>query len=791
MTTFIGAPTPRLEDMPLLMGQARFLDDIELPGLLHVAFLRSTQAHASISSLDVTAARALPGVHSVLTMDDLACVLTSPRMPLSASPTKAATPVTPYVLSGREVAFVGEAIAMVVADSRHVAEDALSLMDVFYDSLPVVVDARDAIKSTSPPVRREAKSNVLNELSVQYGDLDAAFAGAPHIVHEDLWQHRGCGHPMETRGVAAEWRGDGSLTVWSSTQMANEVFNTIVDAMGLDENKLRVVTPDVGGGFGPKYCVYPEEIAIPAAARLLRRSLKWVEDRRENCISAVQERDQFWSLDMAVDEGGRIRGVRGRLIHDQGAYALKAVNLPYNSATAVPGPYVVPAYSVDVLIAMTNKTPASSVRGAGYPQAAFAMERLLDRAAQRLGLDRAEIRRRNLIPPEKMPYRKPLKARSGAAITYDSGDYVACQREALAAADWANFPAKRREALRQGRYIGIGMANAVKGTGRGPFESGSVRVNASGRVSIFTGAAAMGQGIGTALAQICADQLGVTPEDISVVTGDTMVSPIGLGGFASRQLVTAGSSVLVAAQEVARKAIRLASHILDEDEKNLELKDGFVRVVGHSNRSIALGELARVLRGAPGYAFPPGLDPSLESHTKWQTEALAYANACHVAEVEVDIDLCDVSVTRYVAMQDCGRLINPMIVDGQIRGGIAHGIGNALFEYMAYDASGQPLSVTFADYLLPTATELPNFETLYKESPSPMNPLGAKGVGEVGCIPVAAAVISAIEDALRPFDVKISQTPVTPDALFHIIAAARRAQPADTSRRDARDAGQP
>jgi aerobic carbon-monoxide dehydrogenase large subunit len=774
MTGFIGARTPRLEDGPLLAGRARFLDDIELPGLLHAAFLRSAQAHAAVVRVDAAAARALPGIVAVLTMEDLAPVLPHQRMPLGAAPTKATTPVTPYVLSGREVAFVGEAVAMVVAESRHLAEDAIGMIEVGYEPLPAVVDARLAIEPASVTVRREAKSNVLNTMRVAYGDLDAAFAGAPHVIHEDLWQHRGCGHPMETRGVIAEWRGDGALNVWSSTQMANEVFNVIIDAMGLDENKLHVLTPDVGGGFGPKYCVYPEEIAVPAAAALLRRPIKWVEDRRENCISAVQERDQFWSLDMAFEEDGRIRGVRGKLIHDQGAYALKAVNLPYNSATAAPGPYIVPAYAIDVVIAMTNKVPSSSVRGAGYPQAAFAMERLMDRAAQMLGLDRAEIRRRNLIPPEKMPYKKPLTARSGAAIIYDSGDYVECQRAALAAVDWEGFPQRQREARAEGRYIGIGLANAVKGTGRGPFESGSVRVNGSGRVSVFTGAAAMGQGVGTALAQICADQLGVKPEDVSVVTGDTMASPIGLGGFASRQLVTAGSSVLIASREVAQKAIKLASHLLEEDEANLELKEGFVKVVGQSNRSVTLGELARVLRGAPGYAFPPGLDPSLESRTVWQTEALAYANACHVAEVEVDVELCAVRVVRYLALQDCGTLINPMIVEGQIRGGVVHGIGNALFEFMAYDEAGQPLSTTFADYLLATAAELPNIETIFKETASPINPLGAKGVGEVGTIPAAAAVISAVEDALSPFGVKISQTPVTPDILYHLISDARR-----------------
>ena len=693
-------------------------------------------------------------------------------MPLSASPTKATAAITPYILSGTEVAFVGEAIAMVVANSRQLAEDGVDLIEVDFDPLPVILSAKDAVREDTPKVRTEAKSNILNKMHVAYGDVSMAFAEATHIFREEMLQHRGCGHPMETRGVIAEPRTDGSLNVWSSTQMPHDSHINIIEALGLADDGLRVMTPEVGGGFGPKYCVYPEELALPAAARLLGRTLKWVEDRREHCMTAVQERDQFWTLEIAVDAEARILGIRGDLIHDQGAYALKAVNLPYNSATAVPGPYIVPNFEMNVIIAFTNKVPTSSVRGAGYPQAAFAMERLMDLIARRLDLDRAEVRRRNLVPPEKMPYTKPLKTRSGAPVTYDSGDYVASQEQVLEAAGWYAFKKRQAEALKQGRYIGIELAHAVKGTGRGPFKSGTVRVNPSGKVSIFTGAAAMGQGIKTALAQICADQLGLTADQVTVTCGDTGAVPLGLGGFASRQLVTAGSTVMVSSQEVARKAKKLASHLLEAAEEDLELVDGYVRVRG-ADVKVALGELARVLRGAPGYAFPPGLDPSLESDTKWQTEALTYSNTSHVAEVEVDIELASVKVTRYIALQDVGVRVNPMIVEGQIRGGIAHGIGNALFEQMVYDDQGQPLSTTFADYLLPTAPELPNFETIYRETPSPLNPLGAKGVGEVGTIPAAAAVISAIEDALRPFDIHLSDTPVVSQALFEKISTAR------------------
>ncbi len=775
MTAVVGARIRRIEDPPLLKGQGRFLDDIVAPHLLHASFVRSAHAHALVTSIDVAVARATPGVHAVLTMSDLLSVTGGERLPLGASPNKASGPITPYILANKEVAFVGEAMAIVLAEDRSIAEDAAARVIIDYELLPVVCNVREGVADGHPTVRREARSNVLNRLKVSYGDVAAAFARADHVFHEELWQHRGCAHPIETRGVVAELRTGDGLNVWSSTQMSNDLLQTLVEALHLEEDKLRVITPDVGGGFGPKYCIYPEEVAIAAAALATRRSIKWVEDRREHCVAAVQERDQFWSLDIATDKEGRILGVRGSLIHDQGAYALKAVNLPYNSATAAPGPYIVPVYDVEVVIGFTNKTPASSVRGAGYPQAAFAMERLMDRVARELGVGRAELRRRNLIPPEKMPYAKPLKARSGAAIVYDSGDYVASQAEALAAADWDGFPKRQAAALARGRYIGIGVAHAVKGTGRGPFEKGTVRVNPSGRVSIYTGAAAMGQGLATALAQICAQQLGLDPDQIAVTAGDTMLAPLGFGGFASRQLVTAGSSVFLSAQAVAEKAKKLASHMLETAEHDLELRDGKVSVVGAPDLAVPLGELARVLKGAPGYAFPPGITPALEADVVWQTEPLTYANTCHVAEVEVDPDLCAVKILRYTAVQDCGVLINPMIVEGQIRGGIAHGIGNALYEEMIYDAEGQPLTTTLADYLLPTSTETPTLNTIFRETPSPINPLGAKGVGEVGTIPVAAAIISAVENALSPFDLHIQQTPITPRALFALLQKARQA----------------
>ena len=767
----IGARVPRLEDFSLLTGGARFVDDIAAPGALHAAFVRSPHPHALIRGIDASAAGAAPGVIAVLALDDLAPVLKRRRMMRVSNSGTRLDQSWPFALADGEVSFVGESVAIVVALDRYVAEDAAALVAIDYEVLPAATDSRTAARG--PAVRRELAANEVIAYQVAYGDAEAAFAKAAQVVHEDLWIHRGAAHSMEGRGILAQI-ADREIQVWASTQKAHDLRNALADYIDLDESRLRVATPDVGGGFGPKLCVYPEDVAVVAAATLLRRSVKWIEDRREHFTNAAQERDQYWSIEIAAEADGRVRGVRGRLIHDIGAYALQDVNIPYNSATTLTGPYMVPALAIDVAATHTNKAPVSSVRGAGYPQAAFAMERLMDGLARALGIERAELRRRNLIPAEKMPYLKPLKARSGEQVQYDSGDYPGCQAEILRAAGWVDFPRRQAAARAERRYLGIGLAHGIKGTGRGPFEFGGVRVSPTGRITVSTGAAAMGQGLATALAQICAEAFGVRAEDVTVIAGDTAAAPLGLGGFASRQTVTAGSSVQIAAKAVAAKAKKLASHMLEAAEDDLEIVDGEVRVVGAPQLNVKLGELARVLKGAPGYAFPHDVDPGLEANAMFRVDQLAYSNACHVVEVEVDIETGGVAILRYLALQDCGRRVNPMIVEGQVHGGIAHGIGNALFEWMGYDAAGQPVTTTFADYLLPTATEVPTLETLYRESPSPHNPLGVKGVGEVGVIPAAAAVISAIEDALSPFNVHIAQMPIMPPKLVELIGAGAK-----------------
>ncbi|MFO1061583.1 MAG: xanthine dehydrogenase family protein molybdopterin-binding subunit [Dongiaceae bacterium] len=769
----IGRAVHRIEDGPLLRGQGRFLDDIRLPGMLEAAFVRSPLAHAAIRGIDAAAALAAPGVVAVYGFADLAPHLARERLPLQLRSSRLPPDCSPFPLAKGETVYVGEPVAVVIAESRYLAEDAAALVAVEYDALPAVVDARRSAEPDSPPARSGTQGNVLTRIQQRYGEVEAAFAAAPHRLSLALHTHRGAAHPLEGRGVAATWdAGEDRLTVWSSTQTAHEVRSFLIEMLALDENQIRVTTPDVGGGFGGKFLMYAEEVVIPLASRLLGRPVKWVEDRREHFLAAIQERDQFWDLEVAFDGEGRLRGLRGRMIHDHGAYTPQGVNLPYNSSTSVPGPYLLPAYELTVLVTETNKVAAMPVRGAGYPEASFVMERTLDRIAGALGLDRVTVRERNLIPPERMPYVTPLKSRSGSAVAYDSGDFPRTMRTALEALDHAGFPARQAAARAAGRHLGFGIANGVKGTGRGPFESALVRVGRSGRISIYTGAMPMGQGLKTALAQICAEQLGVEPAAITVVAGDTATIPLGLGGFASRQTVTAGSSVHLAAMAVRQKALAFAAHLLEAAVEDLELRDGRVEVVGTPGHGLSLGEIAGGLAGDPGYSIPGGFEPGLESSQNWAPTGLAYAMASHACEVEVDLGTASVRVLRYAVANDCGRAVNPMMVEGQIVGGAVHGIGNALYEWMAYDEEGQPLTTTLAEYLIPTAMEVPRIECRHLEFPSKLNPLGVKGVGEAGSIPAAPAIVAAIEDALAPFGVRIDQTPILPTRLFELLRPA-------------------
>jgi carbon-monoxide dehydrogenase large subunit len=768
---YIGKSFKRIEDIPLIRGRGRFVDDLQFPDMLHAAFVRSPHAHALIGGIDTSTAAQAPGVHAVLTLADISPQLSQERLPLQFRTAQLPPDITPFVLAKDEVAFVGEAVAVVIAETRFLAEDATALVAVDYEPLPAVSDCRAALAPGAPLAHRGRKSNVMTEIRQSYGDIAAAFQRAPHRATVNLKQHRGGAHSIEGRGALAAYDlNEDRLTLWTSTQLAHEVRAFLMTLLSLDENQMRVVAPDVGGGFGAKFVMYPEEVVVAAACLKLRRPVKWIEDRREHFLSAIQERDQYWDLEAAFASDGRLLGVRGRMIHDEGAYTPQGINLPYNASTALPGPYILPAYDLAVHVVETNKVATMPVRGAGYPEGAFAMERVLDRIASELNLDRAEVRRRNLVPAEKIPYTTPLKTRSGSAITLDSGDFPKCQQIALDTIGYGGFADRQMRGRAEGRYLGIGIGNGVKGTGRGPFESGIVRIGRSGRISVYTGAMPMGQGIKTALAQICAEQFNVSPNDVTVVAGDTAVIPHGQGGFASRQTITAGSAVHMAAVAVREKALAVAAHLLEASPQDLEFKDGRIDVAGVPGSGITLKAIAEAVSGVPGYSMPGNFEPGLESTQNFIPPALTYGLGCHAVEVEVDIGTCGVRIQRYIVVNDSGRAINPMIVEGQLIGGVAHAIGNSLLEWMGYDDQAQPITTNFADYLLPGATDVPNVEVTLVEYPSPLNPLGVKGVGEAGCVPAAGAIISAIENALSPFGVRIDEYPVTPSRLFKLLA---------------------
>ena len=766
----IGARVLRTEDARLLRGQGEFVDDIALPGVLHAAFVRASFAHARIRGIDAAPALAMPGVHAVLTAADMPRGVQTTRLPMLVPNPYSEISRTAFALAQKEICYVGEAIAIVVAESRHLAEDVANAVEVDYEPLPAASDCRDAVKAGAPLAHSDADSNTAASFTVSYGDVTAAFRSAAHIYKEELWHHRGCGHALECRGVLADYRArDDALTIWSATQTPHLEKSVLARLLEKSPQSIRVIAPDVGGGFGPKAIFYGEDAAVAAAAIRLKRPVKWIEDRREHFLSTTQERDQYWSIEIALDSNAKLLGVRGHMLHDTGAYLPWGVVMPYIAATTVPGPYVLPAYALDVTVAYTNKVPTTPVRGAGRPQAVFAMERLMDRAARELGIDPAEIRRRNLIQPSQMPYAVGLTFRDGKPVVYDSGDYPAALENALKLSGYSDFPRRQKEARAQGRYIGIGIGSYVEGTGLGPFEGVTVRVLEDGKIAVQSGAAPQGQGHKTMLQQIVADQLGVAMDDIAVTLGDTAAFAMGVGTFASRITANAGPSALIAAQSVRRQIIDLAARVLEADVSELHLENGQVEVKTGNRRAVGLADLAKFAQGFPGFSFAPGQTPGLEHTAYFTPPQAAYCSGTHIVEAEVDLETGAVYIPNYSVAHDSGTLINPLIVDGQIQGGVAHGIGNALLEWMAYDVNAQPITTTFADYLLPGACDVPSVNAVHLETPSPLNPLGVKGAGEGGTIPAAAAIAAAIENALSPFGVKITDSPITPARILSLL----------------------
>ncbi|HTW88470.1 MAG TPA: xanthine dehydrogenase family protein molybdopterin-binding subunit [Candidatus Binataceae bacterium] len=779
----IGARVKRTEDLALVTGRGNYVGDLKIAGLLHVAFLRSPYAHALIRSIAASRARALPGVRAVLTWSDLPA---SARVSIpmgSVIPQVVKTgyeseaDVTQPLLARDEVCYVGQTVAAVVAENRYLAEDAAELIEVDYEELPAVGAGRTALEPGTPRAHLNAADNVACKLALTKGDADAAFRAAPHVFRVSLRTHRGHASSMEGRAAAATVDPiERRLTVWSSCQAPHNNQRVLAQLLDRSLETIRVVAPDVGGGFGPKAPFYAEEGVVAVAAEMLSTPVRWLEDRREHFLSTTREGDQFWDVEIALDAGGKIQGVRGSMLHDNGAYLPIGIIAPHTAAATMHGPYVIPNLKLEVRVVFSNTVPNTVVRGAGRIQGVFAMERMMDRAADGMGIDRAELRRRNFIQPDQMPYSLGLPYRHGETVTYDSGDYPACQAQALLLSGYAGFAARQAAARAAGRYLGLGIANFVEGTGLGPFEAATVRVLPTGKIVVYSGSSPQGQGHKTTLAQVCADQLGVKLGDIAVTCGDTGAIAMGVGTVSSRSAANAGSAVQMAAGEVRRKLLKLAARDLEALEDDLELSDGRVHLKGVPDAGVSLQELfADSLSGARlGGWMPRGISPGLDATASFVPSASTFCNGTHVVEVEVDIYTGLVRIVRYIVAHDCGNIINPLIVEGQIQGGVAHGIGNALFELMAYDEQGQPLTANFADYTLPTASAVPPVEMVHLCSPTPLNPLGVKGAGEGGTIPAPAAIIAAVENALAPFGVQIDEFPLTPLRIIELLQTSQR-----------------
>jgi carbon-monoxide dehydrogenase large subunit len=774
---YFGASVRRKEDPRYLRGEGRFVDDIKLPGMLHAAFVRSPHAHARIVAIRTAAARRLPGIVHVLTFADLERWM-KPLPLFGAIPPGLAARVKvsmrqigQLAMCRDEARHVGEIVAMVLATSRALAEDGCEHVEVDYEPLPVLADVEAAAQPGAPVLYPDWGDNVALSFKTGFGDVEGAFRGAEARVRERFVIPRYVGMPIETRGVVAQWDArDGALTTWNGTQVVHFVQQGLVAALGLPPHKIRVIAPDVGGGFGTKAQGYPEDLLIPAAAIAARRPVKWIEDRREHMTGSAHARAQVHDIEIAARRDGTMLAVRDRIWVDLGAYNSWGIVLPYNTVAHLLGPHRVPSLDVECHGVVTNKTPNAPYRGAGRPETVFAMDRIVDCLARELAMDPAELRRRNYLAAADLPYELQIPYRDGNPLVYDSGDFRAGLEAALRAVGYDALRAEQARLRERGVYRGIGISSYVEGTAIGPYEGATVRLDASGRAVVATGACCQGQGHETSFAQIAADALGVPLDWVTVVGGDTAAIPFGVGTFASRSAVNAGSSIHEASGRVRDKLVAAAAALLEAAPADIEVADGVVSVRGAPGTATPF---ASVIRAAiPTFARPGVTAPDFEATVYHHQPTVTYTSATHVAVVEVDPGTGAVRLLRYLVAHDCGKVINPVIVEGQIHGGVAQGVGGGLLEEMVYDEQAQLLTGTLMDYLVPTAMELPAIETVHLEFPSPRNPLGMKGIGEGGAISPPAALANAVEDALRPFGVRVTRTPLGPSVVLGLLERA-------------------
>jgi carbon-monoxide dehydrogenase large subunit len=773
----LGERIKRNEDPRLLTGRALFIDDLDLPGMVQVAFLRSPYAHARILGIDKSKALEREGVIAVYTAEDLGSYwqpgpLLVPPPPVEGMVFHQRTQVP---LAKGKVRQMGEPVAVVVAVSRYVAEDALEDILVDYEPLPAVVDLEKALEPGAALIHEDLDSNLAAYVPQKKGDYEAARAQADVVVKRRFSYDRGAAAAIENRGVVAQWDVRAQkLTIWDTTQAPIPVRNGLAAMLGLSEHQVRLVTPFIGGGFGPKIMMfYPEEVLIPWLALQLEQPVKWIEDRAENFLATTQERGQIHEAEIALTRDGRILGVKDSFLHDTGAYDPYGLTVPLNSQCTLMGPYRVPAYQSEFRAVFTNKTIVTPYRGAGRQHGVFVIERLMDLAAKELGMDKNELRRKNFLKPEEFPHDHVIIYQDFAPLYYDSGNYEPVLDKTLAMIGYARFVNEEQPRLRaEGKQVGIGIVAYVEGTGIGPFEGARVQVQTSGKVTVVTGIGTQGQGHFTILAQVAAQQLGVEVENVDVVTGDSDQFHWGTGTFASRGAVVAGNATNEAAKRVREKAVRLAAERFEVPEDRIELTGGQARVVDEPERAISLGELAKLANPMRG-AVKPGSEPGLEATAYFGPYRGATASGCHAMIVELDPETMQIDIKKYVVVHDCGRVLNPLIVDGQVHGGVAQGIGNAYYEQLVYDDNGQLLSGSFMDFLLPTSLDVPRVDVGHEETVSPLNELGTKGAGEAGAIPVGALFAQAVENALAIPGLEILEIPLKPSRLWELAEEAR------------------
>ena len=774
MPKLIGQPFKRVEDPRLITGEGRYVDDVQLPRMCYAAILRSPYAHARIRNIDASKALQTPGVVTVITGKDILGKIGP--LPCAAHPVPEMKMPTHYALAVNKVYFVGHPVAVVVAEDRYLARDALDLIEVDYEELPPVTDPQKALQPDAPIIHEDLGTNLAFEWKIEGGDVDAAFAQAEVIVRQEFVNQRLIPVPMEPRCVLAEWdAGNRLLTIWTSTQIPHLVRSLVAGMLNLPENHVRVIAPDVGGGFGQKLQVYVEEALMGYLAMTLDRPVKWTETRRENFMASIQGRDQIGVMELALKRDGTILGLRYEVIADMGAYyQLLTPAIPTLTGLMLCGAYKIPAVRMTKKAVFTNKMCTDAYRGAGRPEATFLLERMMDLAAKELGIDPVEIRRKNFIPPDAFPYTTPH------GITYDSGNYEAALNRALELVEYEKWRKEQQEARKQGRYIGIGISSYVEICGMGPskampaggWESATVRVEPSGKVIVLTGAHPHGQGEETSFTQIVAEELGVAPEDVMVIHGDTEKVQYGIGIFGSRGLAVGGTAVYMAAQRVKEKARKIAAFLLNVSEAEVESRDGTFVNRNDPSKFVTWQQIAQAAYDPKNY--PPDMEPGLVATAFYEPSNFTFPSGTHICVCEVDIETGEVKILRYVAVDDCGKVVNPLLVEGQIIGGIVQAFGQAMMERCVYDENGQLLTGELLDYAIPKAHNAPKIVVDRVETPSPVNPLGAKGVGEAGTIGATPAFINAVCDALEPLGIRHIDMPLTPARVWHAIQKARQ-----------------